>query len=91
MTALSAENACEEADIPLSRLDVSEPKRFEGDTVWTCFERLRREDPVHYCEGSPYGPYWSITKYRDIVAVDSNHTIFSSERSVTIVDPPQKY
>ncbi|MCK1626737.1 cytochrome P450 [Bradyrhizobium sp. 160] len=91
MTDLSAENACEEADIPLSRLDVSEPKRFEDDTVWSCFERLRREDPVHYCEDSPYGPYWSITKYRDIVAVDSNHTIFSSERSVTIVDPPQKY
>ncbi|MDA9391571.1 cytochrome P450 [Bradyrhizobium sp. CCBAU 45394] len=77
--------------IPLSNLDVSEAKRFQDDSIWGCFERLRREDPVHYCQDSPHGPYWSLTKYRDIVAVDTNHKAFSSEQGVTIVDVPDKH
>ncbi|WP_375784981.1 cytochrome P450 [Bradyrhizobium sp. Pha-3] len=83
-----ADDAC---SIPLSNLDVSEATRFQDDSIWGCFERLRREDPVHYCQDSPYGPYWSVTKYRDIVAVDTNHRAFSSERGVTIVDVPDKH
>ncbi|MEJ0044046.1 MAG: hypothetical protein WDM81_18340 [Rhizomicrobium sp.] len=39
--------------------------------MWPYFERLRREDPVHYCADSEFGPYWSITKYNDIMAVDT--------------------
>jgi cytochrome P450 len=37
---------------------------------------------VHYCAESAYGPYWSITKFNDIVAVDTNHKVFSSDESV---------
>ncbi|MDA9400940.1 MULTISPECIES: cytochrome P450 [Bradyrhizobium] len=77
--------------IPLSNLDVSESKRFQDDSIWACFERLRREDPVHYCQNSTHGPYWSVTKYRDIVAVDTNHHAFSSEQGVTIVDVPGEH
>ncbi|WP_247443019.1 cytochrome P450 [Bradyrhizobium sp. CW7] len=77
--------------IPLKDLDVSEPRRFQDDSLWPCFERLRREDPVHHCQDSPHGPYWSITKYRDIVAVDTNHKIFSSAQGVTILDVPEEH
>ncbi len=46
-----------------------------------------REDPVHYCRDGVFGSYWSITKYRDIMAVDTNHRAFSSEAGgITIVD-----
>jgi len=79
------------ADDALSNLDVSDAKRFRDDSIWGCFERLRREDPIHYCHDSPYGPYWSVTKYRDIVAVDTNHKAFSSEQGVTIVDVPDTH
>ncbi|MES5485410.1 cytochrome P450 [Bradyrhizobium sp. INPA03-11B] len=88
LEARGDEGAC---GIPLGNLDVSESKRFQDDSIWPCFERLRREDPVHYCQDSPYGPYWSITKYRDIVAVDTNHKVFTSERGVTIVDVPEEH
>ncbi|MCA1363436.1 cytochrome P450 [Bradyrhizobium sp. IC3069] len=77
--------------IPLSELDVSEGRRFQDDSIWGFFDRLRREDPVHYCKDSPHGPYWSVTKYRDIVAVDTNHKAFSSKQGVTIVDVPDKH
>lgn len=64
---------------PLEKLDPAQPALFETDTVLPYFERLRREDPVHYSPESEYGPYWSITKYNDIMAVDTNHHVFSSD------------
>ena len=67
------------AEIPLAEIDVSRPSLFQSDKVGAFFERLRREDPVHYCSESAFGPYWSITRYNDIMAVDTNHKLFSSE------------
>ena len=67
------------ADIPLAEIDVARPSLFQADKVGKLFERLRREDPVHYCAESAFGPYWSVTRYNDIMAVDTNHKIYSSE------------
>ncbi|MBI5317912.1 cytochrome P450 [Bradyrhizobium sp.] len=88
MNNISLERVRDDAyAIPLDRLDVSEASRFQNDTIWPYFERLRKEDPVHYCNDSLFGPYWSVTKYRDIMAVDTNHKVFSSEVSnITIID-----
>ena len=66
-------------DMPLDKINVGNPELFRTNSFWPYFERLRREDPVHYCAESDYGPYWSITKYNDIMAVDTNHQVFSSE------------
>ncbi len=63
---------------PLENFHVADVGHFTSDTHWPWFERLRREDPVHYCPASEYGPYWSVTRFHDIVAVDSNHEAFSS-------------
>ena len=50
------------------------------------FERLRREDPIHYHADSRYGPYWSITRHDHIKQIDTDHERFSSDRNITIVD-----
>ncbi|MEM7220936.1 MAG: cytochrome P450 [Pseudomonadota bacterium] len=71
---------------PLEALDISLPRRFQDDTHWGFFERLRREDPVHYCRDSMFGPYWSITKFDDIMAVDRDHATFSSDAGITLAD-----
>jgi cytochrome P450 len=64
---------------PLNDFNVADPELFRSDTLWPWFERLRSEDPVHYCAGSEYGPYWSVTRHRDIIAVDSHHDVYSSD------------
>ncbi len=64
---------------PIGQIDVSNPHLYQDDTWRPWFERLRREDPVHWCEQGMYGAYWSVTRYRDIMAVDANHTAFSSD------------
>ncbi|MCP2222655.1 cytochrome P450 [Bradyrhizobium elkanii] len=88
MSTLEIDRAQDEAySVPIDRIDVSDPQRFQDDTIWPYFTRLRREDPVHYCRDGMFGSYWSITKYRDIMAVDTNHRAFSSEAGgITIVD-----
>jgi cytochrome P450 len=77
--------------IPLEDFDPGNPELFRNDTFWPYFERLRKEDPVHYCKDSVFGPYWSITKYNDIMSVETNHAAFSSAASlggITIRDIP---
>ena len=63
---------------PLDQFHVADVSHFTSDTWAPWFERLRREDPVHYCANSEFGPYWSVTRFHDIVAVDSNNEAFSS-------------
>ena len=65
--------------IPLENLDPAQPRLFQADTMWPYFERLRKEAPVHFTAESEFGPYWSITRYNDILAVDTNHQAFSSD------------
>lgn len=75
----------------LSTLDISRAERFRDNTIWPFFERLRKEDPVHYCPDSINGPYWSVTKYNDIMAVDTDHQRFSSEPSIVLFDPEEDF
>ena len=77
--------------MPLEDFDPGHPELFRSDTHWPYFERLRKEDPVHHCKDSMFGPYWSVTKYNDIMAVDTNHGVFSSAAAlggITIRDVP---
>ncbi len=68
----------------LESIDVSNPLMFQQDAFRTVFKRLRDEAPVHYCPESAFGPYWSITRFHDIMAVDKNHQDFSSQGGVSI-------
>ena len=70
--------------LPLEKLNPAQPELFQADAMWPIFERLRAEDPVHYCTEHELGPYWSITKYNDIMAIDTNHQVFSSADGIAL-------
>jgi cytochrome P450 len=70
------------SSIPLEQFNPGDPELFRTDTIWPYFDRLRQEDPVHYCKDSMFGPYWSITKYNDIMEIETNHAVFSSAASL---------
>ncbi|MGH7024337.1 MAG: cytochrome P450 [Caulobacteraceae bacterium] len=78
----------EAAATPLDELNPARSELFENDTMWPYFERLRREDPVHYTPEGDFEPHWAITRYQDILAVDTNHEVFSSEGGITL--PPSE-
>jgi len=75
----------------LESLDMSRPERFRDDTIWPFFARLRKEAPVHYCPDSANGPFWSVTKFNDIMHVETNHKIFSSEPAITLFEPEEDF
>jgi cytochrome P450 len=68
----------DDASVALDAIDVSDPQLYQDDTWYPYFARLRREDPVHYCKESRYGPYWAVSKYKDIMQVEVNHQVYSS-------------
>ncbi len=68
--------------MPLADMNPGDPDLFLNDAHWPYFERLRAEAPVHWCRDSEFGPYWSVTRYQDIMAVDTNHAVFSSEAAL---------
>ncbi|MCI3132484.1 cytochrome P450 [Phenylobacterium aquaticum] len=68
----------------LATLNPARIDRFAADTIWPVFARLRREDPVHFTPQSEFGPYWSITRWDDIVAVDTDHEAFSSAEGIAL-------
>jgi len=73
-------------------IDVSQPRLYREDCWRPHFARLRREDPVHRHETSPFGPYWSVTRYADIMKVELDHATFSSASElggIQITDQPQ--
>lgn len=80
--------------MPLDQIDVSDPKLYQQDIYHPYFERLRREDPVHYRKDGLYGSFWSVTKFKDIMTVETNHRVFSSRSDlggITITEVPSKF
>jgi cytochrome P450 len=78
---------------PLDEFQVHAIDHFTSDTLWPWFERLREEDPVHYTADSEYGPYWSLTRYADIVSAESDIARLSSSAKyggITLFEPPER-
>jgi len=77
---------------PLAALDPSHPGLFQADEMWPYFARLRRDAPVHFAESPFFGPYWSVTTWKDIVQVELNPQAFSSDSGfggISIRDRPK--
>ena len=73
-------------------VDVSQPRLYREDSWRPHFARLRQEDPVHRHADSPYGPYWSVTRYADIMKVELDPATYSSASElggIQIADQPQ--
>jgi cytochrome P450 len=82
VTEFAREARAQAYALPIEEINVAQPALFQADAMWPYFERLRKEAPVHLGQHEHYGAYWSITKYNDIMAVDTNHQVFSSDSSL---------
>ena len=87
---------------PLADLDPSNPLIWPKQEMWAIFERLRNEDPLHWCKEAwmsderpddmePVGAYWSVTRYEDIMAIDTDHHRFSSEPAIVLPNPAEDF
>jgi cytochrome P450 len=74
-------------EIPLEDINLAQGRLFQTQAHWRYFERLRAEDPVHYCRESDVGPFWSVTRFQDIFEVDNDHETFSSAGGIGLGPP----
>jgi cytochrome P450 len=60
--------------------DLSSPDTFVPGVPFQTFDRLRKEAPVYFHD-EPGGPgFWCVTRYEDLVAVNRDNQLFSSNR-----------
>ena len=78
-------------EVALDDIDVARSELMQTDSHWGYFDRLRKEAPVHYCKSDLFGPYWSITRFNDIMEIESNHQDFSSAAGIVLADRPEDF
>ncbi len=79
------------ATAPLDEVDISDPVYWETDVNGVFFKRLRDEAPVHFnaVNSDRHRGFWSVTRWADIMAVDTNHQMYSSDAhlgGITVFD-----
>ena len=82
------------SELDIETFDFVDPEIWRQGKFWDRFERLRDEDPLHFTPDSFVGPYWSVTRYEDIVAIDTDHKRFSSSwehGGITLGDPIEDF
>jgi len=70
--------------VPIEDINPIDGRLFQQNIFEAHFKRLREEDPVHLNEIPMIGRYWSITKFEDIMFVDTNHELFSSAHGIAL-------
>ena len=76
-------------ELDLTEIDTSDPFLWRQGAWESYFRRLRDEAPVHFRAESPFGPFWSVTRYDDIVTVDKDFETFSAEPQIVLGSPPE--
>lgn len=89
LTAVQAEARERIYALPLESLNPADEAYYPSGEIHWVFERLRAEDPVHFTaeEYTEHGHYWSLTKWDDIRAADTNPQDFSANGIITLTRP----
>ncbi len=73
--------------LAIEEINPLNPHLFRENRWQDHFARLRSEDPVHFNELGSAGRYWSVTKWDDIRAVESDWQTYSSAQGIAIGVP----
>jgi cytochrome P450 len=78
--------------LTLDGLDLAATDLFHGERHERVFDHLRREDAVHYQHARGCRPaFWNVTRFEDVMAVDTNHAVYSSRNSSFMEDMPEDF
>src|SRR5436190_125666 len=71
--------------IDLGSVDLSDPDLFSDGIPHAVFERMRREDPVHWNPMADEPGFWAITRHADVATVSKDPETFSSWEGGTMI------
>jgi cytochrome P450 len=75
-------------EIPVEKIDLGDMALWKDGFPHAIFERLRREDPVHWSPMATWESepgFWSITCAEDVHAISRDWQTFSSQRGGVVV------
>ncbi|GAA4463396.1 cytochrome P450 [Phytohabitans houttuyneae] len=90
--------------VPLDTIDLFDPARYAAGSQHAAWRTLREQAPVWRQAGPDGRPFWSVTRYDDVLRVIKDHRTFSSEhgtilavlggdpaggRTINLMDPPR--
>jgi len=67
---------------------LTDPSFFVDNDPHPIWRQLRREDPIHWTLGR-VSPFWSITRYEDILTVFNEPNLFTSMRGLIVPSSPE--
>lgn len=66
--------------------DLSSHDVFVNGPPHNTFARLRKDDPLHWCDWDGGKGFWAVTRHADITAMNGNAAVFSSARGIRMED-----
>lgn len=66
--------------------DLSSHDSFVNGAPYNTFARMRRDEPVAWCEYQGGQGFWSITRHQDILELNRNTELMSSARGIRMED-----
>lgn len=66
--------------------DLASHDTFVQGAPFNTFKRLRDEDPLHWSDWAGGKGFWSVTRHQDIMEVNRNTAVFSSEHGIRMED-----
>ncbi len=75
-----------EMDLGDDRADLSSHDTFVDGVPHATFARLRREDPVSWCDEVDGRGFWAVTRYDDVLSVSRRTDVFSSAQGIRMED-----
>ncbi len=73
-------------------VDLSKLDAFNEGAPYATFARLRREDPIAWCDEEGGKGFWSVTRHADIQALNRDTATLSSARGIRMEDQsPEEY
>jgi cytochrome P450 len=66
--------------------DLSSPDSFVNGAPLNTFARLRRDDPVTWCDYPGSKGFWSVTRHQDITALNLDSKLMSSAQGIRMED-----
>ena len=82
------------SELKLEEINLADPELWRRQAYWDLFARMRKEAPLHWCEESFVGGFWSVTRYEDVMKVDIDHQRFSSSwehGGITLGESPEDF
>ena len=71
-------------------VDISSQDAFHQGAPFATFERMRKEDPICWCEEQNGRGFWSVTRHADIRELNRDTATLSSARGIRMEDQSEE-